>query len=140
MVLTAEDIMNPLPSVLPENLSAASATKIMATDHIGFVLVGEQNAIVGIVTEWDLLSKVLAEKKDPEIVTLKEIMSSSITSVEENTPTKKVTVIMSKNGIRRILVGKDGKYAGVITSRDIIRIFEDYVENVENVAGKYGIL
>ncbi len=140
MVLTAEDIMSALPSILPPNLSAASATKIMTTDHKGFVLVGEEGKVVGIVTEWDLVSKVLSDKKDPEIVTLREIMSSDIKSVEENVPTRKVTVIMSKNGIRRILVGKDGKYKGVITSRDILRIFEDYVENVENVAGKYGIL
>lgn len=140
MVLTAEDIMSPLPSILPEDISAASATKIMAKDHKGFVLIGELNSVVGIVTEWDLISKIMAEKRNPETVTLKEIMSSNINSVEEKTPTRKVTVIMSRNGIRRILVGKDGKYTGVITSRDILRIFEDYVESVENVAGKYGLL
>jgi Predicted signal-transduction protein containing cAMP-binding and CBS domains len=140
MVLTAEDIMSPLPSILPDDISAASATKIMATDHKGFVLIGDSNSVVGIVTEWDLISKIMAEKRNPETVTLKEIMSSNINSVEEKTPTRKVTVIMSRNGIRRILVGKDGKYTGVITSRDILRIFEDYVESVENVAGKYGLL
>ncbi len=140
MVLNAEDIMSTLPSILPEDLDVASATKLMAKDHRGFVLVGENGTIKGIVTEWDFVSKVLAVGVDPKKIKLGEIMSTEIKSVPEETPTRKVTVIMSRNGIRRILVGKNGRYVGIITSRDILRIFEDYVENVENVAGKYGIL
>lgn len=140
MVLNAEDIMSTLPSILPEDLDVASATKLMAKDHRGFVLVGENGTIKGIVTEWDFVSKVLAAGVDPKKIKLGEIMSTEIKSVPEDTPTRKVTVIMSRNGIRRILVGKNGRYVGIITSRDILRIFEDYVENVENVAGKYGIL
>ena len=140
MVLNAEDIMSPIPSPLPEDLDVASATKLMAKDHRGYVLVGENSTIKGIVTEWDFVSKVMAAGINPEKVKLGEIMSTDIRSIPEDTPTRKVTVIMSKNGIRRILVGRNGRFVGIITSRDILRIFEDYVENVENVAGKYGLL
>ena len=44
MVLNAEDIMSTLPSILPEDLDVASATKLMAKDHRGFVLVGEDGS------------------------------------------------------------------------------------------------
>ncbi len=140
MVLTAEDIMSPLPQILPRDLSVEAATKIMVSERRGFVLIGSNDKIEGIATEWDFVSKVLSPGRDPRNITIGEIMSNEIRSVEPDTPTRKVTVIMSKNGIRRILVGKDGKYKGIITSRDILRIFEDYVENVENIAGKYGLL
>ncbi len=140
MVLNAEDIMSPLPPVLSGDLTVAAATEAMELEHRGFVLVGSNHNIEGIVTEWDFVSKILAAKKDPNTTTIREIMSTEIKSIPEDTPTRKVTVIMSRNGIRRILVGKNGKYVGIITSRDILRIFEDYVENVENIAGKYGLL
>jgi IMP dehydrogenase len=140
MVLTAEDIMSSLPQILPPDLTVEAATKIMVSEKRGFVLIGKDGNISGIATEWDFVSKVLSPGKDPKHITLGDIMSGEIKSVEPETPTRKVTVIMSKNGIRRILVGKDGKYKGIITSRDILRIFEDYVENVENIAGKYGLL
>ena len=48
--------------------------------------------------------------------------------------------IEDAKSIFKRLVGRNGKFVGIITSRDILRIFEDYVENVENVAGKYGLL
>jgi IMP dehydrogenase len=140
MVLTAEDIMSPLPPVLPGDLTVEAATRIMVSEHRGFVLIGSEDIIKGIVTEWDFVSKMLAEQRDQKTTTLNDIMSENIRSVEPATPTRKVTNIMSKNGIRRILVGKDGRYKGIITSRDILRIFEEYVESAENVAGKYGLL
>ncbi|MGP6220287.1 CBS domain-containing protein [Caldiplasma sukawensis] len=140
MVLTAEDIMVTIPDPVPPDLTVEQATKIMSRDHRGYVLVGEKNDVKGIVTEWDFVNSIIAAERDPKTVKISEIMSKELISVEPDTPTRKITEIMSKKGVRRILVGKNGKYSGIITSKDIIRIFDDYVENIEVVAGKFGIL
>ena len=60
-------------------------------------------------------------------ITMKELMVTPIISVDPKTPTDKITVMMSKHGLRSIPVIENGKLVGVITSRDIIRIFKDYM-------------
>lgn len=111
----------------------------MQQDRVGFVVVEDKDGKpAGIVTEWDYISKIVAGEKDPKKVTIGEIMNTGIISVEANTPTEKVTVIMSKHLIRRIPVFENGKMIGVITSRDIIRIFKDYMDSISEIIARFG--
>ena len=138
MVLIAEDIMKKLPAPMPSKISVADAAKIMANDQIGYALIADSELILGIVTEWDILYKVVAPGKNPKDVTMGQIMNREVFSAPPETPTMKITKIMNEKGIRRLLVGSNGKYLGIITSKDIIRIFDDYMDNVEEVAEKFG--
>ena len=138
MVLIAEDIMKKLPAPMPSTISVADASKIMANDQIGYALIADSELILGIVTEWDILYKVVAPGKNPKEVTMGEIMNREVFSAPPETPTMKITKIMNEKGIRRLLVGSNGKYLGIITSKDIIRIFDDYMDNVEELAEKFG--
>ena len=138
MVLIAEDIMKKLPAPMPSTISVADAAKIMANDQIGYALIADSELILGIVTEWDILYKVVAPGKNPKNVSMGEIMNREVFSAPPETPTMKITKIMNEKGIRRLLVGSNGKYLGIITSKDIIRIFDDYMDNVEEVAEKFG--
>jgi IMP dehydrogenase len=138
MVLIAEDIMKKLPAPMPSTISVADAAKIMANDQIGYALIADSELILGIVTEWDILYKVVAPGKNPKSVNMGEIMNREVFSAPPETPTMKITKIMNEKGIRRLLVGSNGKYLGIITSKDIIRIFDDYMDNVEEVAEKFG--
>ena len=138
MVLIAEDLMKKLPAPMPSTISVADAAKIMANDQVGYALIADSELILGIVTEWDILYKVVAPGKDPKDVTMGQIMNREVYSAPPDTPTMKITKIMNEKGIRRLLVGSNGKYLGIITSKDIIRIFDDYMDNVEEVAEKFG--
>ena len=138
MVLIAEDIMKKLPAPMPSTISVADAAKIMANDQVGYALIADSELILGIVTEWDILYKVVAPGKNPKDVTMGQIMNREVYSAPPDTPTMKITKIMTEQGIRRLLVGSNGKYLGIITSKDIIRIFDDYMDNVEEVAEKFG--
>ena len=138
MVLIAEDIMKKLPAPMPSTISVADAAKIMANDQVGYALIADSELILGIVTEWDILYKVVAPGKNPKDVTMGQIMNREVFSAPPETPTMKITKIMNEKGIRRLLVGSNGKYLGIITSKDIIRIFDDYMDNVEEVAEKFG--
>ena len=102
MVLYAKDIMKNYTKTFPADTNALDGAKIMQQDHVGFLIVHDSGGKpVGIVTEWDYISKVVAAEKDPRKVTLSQIMKEGIISVEAETPTEKVTVIMGKNLIRR---------------------------------------
>jgi CBS domain-containing protein len=59
-------------------------------------------------------------------------------SVTPKTPTDQVTVMMSKQGVRRVIVLENNKLIGVITSRDVLRIFKDYMDNLSDVIARFG--
>lgn len=139
MVLYAKDIMKNYTKTFPVDLTALEGAKVMQQDHVGFLIVSDSSGkLTGIVTEWDYISKVVAAEKDSHKVTIGEIMNNGIISVEADTPTEKVTIIMGKNLIRRIPVFDKGKLIGVITSRDIIRIFKDYMDSISDIIARFG--
>ena len=115
MVLIAEDIMKKLPAPMPSTISVADAAKIMANDQVGYALIADSELILGIVTEWDILYKVVAPGKNPKDVTMGQIMNREVYSAPPDTPTMKITKIMNEKGIRRLLVGSNGK---IITNRN----------------------
>ncbi len=139
MVLYAEDIMRKNKEILDGNTSALQASIIMSEKHNGYVIVGKDNVPEGIVTEWDFINKVVSKKIDPEKIKLKDIMTSPLTYVKPDTPMDKVADLMANNGIRRLLVVNNDKLVGIITSRDILKYFRDYVMDVVDIASKFGI-
>ncbi|MCL5802336.1 MAG: CBS domain-containing protein [Thermoplasmataceae archaeon] len=139
MVLYAKDIMKEYTNMLGEDTTALEASKIMSNDRVGFVVVKDKEGKpFGMVTEWDYINKIISKGVDPSRITMKELMVTPIISVDPKTPTDKITVMMSKHGIRRIPVIENGKLVGVITSRDIIRIFKDYMDNLSDVIARFG--
>ena len=107
------------------------AAKVMADRHHGFVLVtSAEGRPIGIVTEWDILAKVVAEGRDPAQVRLEELMTRSLVYVEANEGIDRVAQIMADKGIRRVLVQKDGKVIGVIRAQTIARRMRDYLDSI----------
>ncbi|MEM0140084.1 MAG: CBS domain-containing protein [Ferroplasma sp.] len=139
MVLYGEDIMNTDCQIVDGNISAYEASLIMSENRNGYIIIGTGKTPSGIVTEWDFVNRVVSKKLDPESVKLKEIMSAPLKSVPSNTPIKKLVDLMAKNSIRRLLVIDDGELRGVITARDILKFFDDYVSNIVEIAAKFGI-
>ncbi|MCL4340588.1 MAG: CBS domain-containing protein [Candidatus Thermoplasmatota archaeon] len=138
MVLYAKDIMKEYKFMMGEDTTASQAAKVMSNDHVGFAIVQRDGKPIGIVTEWDFVNKIVARDLDPKAVKLSDIMNTPLMSVDPKTPTDQVTVLMSKNGVRRLPVVENGKLIGVITSRDVLRIFKDYMDNLSDVIARFG--
>jgi CBS domain-containing protein len=66
-------------------------------------------------------------------------MTRNFIHIPPDTPTIKITETMREHGIRRLIVMNGRELLGVITSRDILRIFKDYVENVSEIVYRFGI-
>jgi len=123
--MTIEKAMTPnLVKVTPIN-SVAEAAKIMEKHRIGCVLVEEDNHIIGIVTERDILGKVVAQEKNYDIK-IKEIMSSPVKSVDVGSSLEEANNLMLREHIRRLLITKDGKPVGIVTLRDIANQLKYY--------------
>src|SRR3989442_5904915 len=116
MVVYAKDILEPEFISMRPQTSLLEAAKLMADRHHGFVIVtSPEGRPIGIVTEWDILAKVVAVARNPAQVTLEELMTRSLVYVDANESIGRDAEIMADKGDRRGLVEEDGK--GLCVSR-----------------------
>ncbi len=137
MVLVAKDIVEKDFLSLPRDMSALDAARQMKAKRHGFaIIVSQAGSPEGIVTEWDYLSKIVAEGKDPSRVKLGDIMTSELVSVNANVGLDQVAELMAHKGIRRVLVLKDHRVIGVITAAIMLSRLKEYVDKVSSTIAR----
>jgi len=102
--------------------------KKMSERKVGSVLVTKQNKVVGIVTERDLLERVIAKDKPLGRLPISRIMSKPVITISSDTDVMDAADIMKRNKIRRLPVVEDGKLVGLITAGDIMYISSELAE------------
>jgi CBS domain-containing protein len=132
MVLFAKDIVERDFLVLPKESTVLEAAEVMKAKRKGFVVTGSAAKPEGIVTEWDIIAKVVAENKSPASVKLEDIMTRNLTTVDAGQGIAAVARLMSDSGVRRVLVTHKGEVIGVITSKTILRRLDDYVDVISS--------
>jgi len=127
-----EEIMSKEVVTIGPEASMSEAAKIMGAKHIGSLIVEVEGEPKGIVTERDLLSKVLAKDKDPAKVSVKEMMSSPLISIGPNATIKEAAQTMiSRKG--RLAVFQEGKLVGMITTSDLIKSLPESSETLMKI-------
>lgn len=105
-------------STSPET-SVDAAVAHMAAKHIGSLLVLAGGDLVGIVTERDLLSRVLAARRDPLATLVREIMTRELVLIRPHETIDRALAIMSDCRCRHLPVVEAGKLLGVISAGDL---------------------
>ncbi len=136
---------------------------ILKDKNIGAVIVvDENNKPIGIITERDIIKKVVAKNLKPKDVKVEEVMRKKVITIEYNKPIKEAAELMAKYNIKRLPVVKDGSVIGIVTQSDIVRIApriidiileyskysssniesekEEVIEGICESCGNYGIL
>jgi signal-transduction protein with cAMP-binding, CBS, and nucleotidyltransferase domain len=100
-------------ATLYEDANVVDATRLMNSKNTSSIIVRLRNSEepIGIVTDKDILYRVVAESKDPSKVTLKEIMSSPLHTVGKDVVVKEAVSIMRNKGIRRLVITNKNKLA-----------------------------
>ena len=133
MVLLAKDIVKKDFLSLSKQANALDASKQMKSGQYGFIIIADKDGRPeGIVTEWDYLSKLVAEGKDPSKTQLGEIMTTGLVTVKAEDGIDSVAQLMSERGIRRVLVVHGGKVLGVITAQIVVSRLKEYVDRVSS--------
>ncbi|MEM2094101.1 MAG: CBS domain-containing protein [Candidatus Bathyarchaeia archaeon] len=115
-----EEIMSRNVVTIRPDANIEQAAKIMGEKHIGSLLVLDEGKVIGIVTERDLLSKVLAKGKEPASVLVKDVMSYPVVSVRPSITIKEAAAKMiAEKG--RLVVMADDRVVGIITASDLIK-------------------
>jgi len=133
--LSVEDVMSReiITASTEDNLD--TAVKKITQNHVSCIFVMKGESVEGILTERDLTQGVGAGKKDLDAVLIAELMSSPVTKVPPDLPLLDAGAIMERQGIRRMLVAKDHRPAGIVTQTDIMRglIFMNGVDDVSHI-------
>ena len=107
------------PTVVP-NTSVAEVVEIMKQQGISSVLVGEPGNATGIVSEADIVRKVVVFDKDPAHVRADQIMTSPLIAVDIKTPAYEIYRTMAEHHIRHLLITDGGSQVGFISVKDLV--------------------
>ena len=101
--------------------SAAAAAKKMHETDVGCLIVLDgQGKVAGVVSERDVIKKVVAQSANPAKVTVADIMNSSVISCRMDTSVAQANRMMTGHGVRHLPVIEDGVPLGMLSSRDIL--------------------
>jgi len=123
---SVKDYMRKDISTISTEASATEASKTMSTDKVGYIIVLEKGRPVGIVTERDLVLKVLAEDKNPKEAKISGCMSSPLVTIDPDKSIEEAVETMKKHGFRRLPVVKNNIIYGIFTARDLVEHFEEF--------------
>ncbi len=106
---------------IDEGRSVFEAAKMMVDNNRGSVVVNRGPESIGILTERDILSKVVAKSLDTRSTKVKDVMTSPPITIDKDRPLREAIELMNRKKLRRMLVTENGKIVGIFTLRDIIR-------------------
>ena len=116
------DIVDTAFVTLDENILVAEAAKALYTQERCTIVVTHLNAStgqripVGIITERDIIYRVVAQNRGPFKVTLKDIMSAPIITIDEDKSVEEAMAILNKHKINRLPVVHDSSIIGIVTT------------------------
>ncbi|WP_099211480.1 CBS domain-containing protein [Thermococcus henrietii] len=127
--------------------------RILSRHKVGSAVVVDDDEIVGVITDRDILDKVVAKGRDPKTVRVHEVMTRNPITIEDDYDISDAIDKMMEKGIRRLLVTRLGKPLGFVTAADLLAALnsmnseeeEETVEETEvygicELCGQYGPL
>jgi CBS domain-containing protein len=104
----------------------SEAAILMNNARVGALLVLNEGAYVGVVSESDLVRKAMAVGLQPDRVQVHTIMSSPVISIEIDRSAHEASDLMSEKGIRHLAITDDSRIVGIISVRDLLRYFKNW--------------
>ncbi|MGH1567016.1 MAG: CBS domain-containing protein [Nitrosopumilus sp.] len=126
--MTIADVMSKSVISVDASITVNESAKMMEDAKVGAVIVMENNAPVGIVTDKDFAIKIVAHAY-PITTPVKQIMSSPLFSINSDESIRTAADLMHDRGIRKLPVIDDEKVVGIITDTDIVNLLAVCVED-----------
>ncbi|MCW4001618.1 MAG: CBS domain-containing protein [Candidatus Bathyarchaeota archaeon] len=123
MVLKIENVMVSDVITVKAEATVREAVDIMNKHEIGcLVVVDEEEKPVGVMTERDLLRRVLAKRKDPVRTKVSQVMSKPIITATPHMDLEAAAKLMFEKKIKKLPVVEDGQLVGLVTLTDMVRV------------------
>ena len=107
------------------NATVADAAKVMAQGDVGPVPIVQDGRLVGIVTDRDIVVRVVAEGRDANVTTVKEIASTDLVTVAPGDDLDEALNLLAQRQVRRLPVVEGERLVGIVAQADIARLGKD---------------
>jgi CBS domain-containing protein len=119
MAKSVRDAMTQDPRSIGASASVVEAARLMREQHIGSLPVTEDERLIGMITDRDITTRVVAESAVPEATSVGDVYSRDLISVEPDKDLDEALKLMVRHQVRRLPVVESGRLVGVVAQADI---------------------
>ena len=130
--VNVEQIMSNDVYAIKHNKSVRTAAKLMTYIGISSLVILKEKKIAGIVTERDLMTRVIAKGLDPEKIKIEDIMSTPVIVVSPNTSIEEAIKIMFQRKIKKLPVVNANGLVGMLSLTDIARFHPNLLKTIND--------
>jgi CBS domain-containing protein len=136
MISTVKEIMTPQVVTISPDQTIEAAARLMTRHSISSLVVSEKSRIVGILTERDITSRIVAVGQNPREIKVKDIMTPDIIKCDPSTSLADACETMQRNRIRKLAVFDEEKLRGIVSLTDIAQRHPDLLEKLSQMREK----
>jgi CBS domain-containing protein len=126
MAKKISELMSPNPCTIEADKPVAYAARMMKEEDVGLAPVVEGDRLVGTLTDRDIVTRVVAEGKDPQSVLVREVASTNLVTLDPQQNLDEALKLMASNQVRRLpVVEENGRLVGVVAQADVAREAKD---------------
>jgi CBS domain-containing protein len=114
------EAMSSNPCAIEADRSVAYAAKMLKQEDVGLAPIVENGRLVGMLTDRDIVTRVVAEGKDPDSVSVRDVASSNLVTVDPQQDLDEALNLMARHQVRRLAVVEEGgRLVGVVAQADV---------------------
>jgi len=133
--MLVKDVMSSPVTTIDEDALTNQVAELMEKHALGCIIVkSKQGKPLGIITERDLVGRVLAKNAKPDTVKAKEVMTSPLITIEPDEAISEAARRMNRLNIRRLGVVYKGQLIGLLSSKDILAVMPELIETIQEHA------
>jgi CBS domain-containing protein len=119
MAKSVRDAMTEDPRSIGASASVVEAARLMREQHIGSLPITDDQKLVGMITDRDITTRVVAEAADPQKTPVSDVYSRDLISVEPDNDLDEALQLMARHQVRRLPVVENGRLVGIVAQADI---------------------
>jgi CBS domain-containing protein len=119
MAKSVRDAMTENPRSIEASASVVEAARLMREEHIGSLPITDGEDLVGLITDRDITTRVVAEAADLKTTSVGDVYSRDLVSVEPDSDLEEAVQLMASHQVRRLPVVEDGRLVGIVAQADI---------------------
>ncbi|MEM2947890.1 MAG: CBS domain-containing protein [Candidatus Bathyarchaeia archaeon] len=133
--MLVRDVMSSPVITVEEEATANHVAELMDKHGLGCIIVtSKQGKPIGIITERDLVTRVLAKNVKPDTLKAKDVMTTPLITIEPDETISEAARKMSRLNIRRLGVVYKGQLIGILSSKDILAVMPELIETIQERA------
>jgi CBS domain-containing protein len=119
MVNSVREAMTENPRSIDPSASVVEAARLMRDEHIGSLPITDGDALVGMITDRDITTRVVAQGVDLATTSVGDVFSEDLISVEPDKELEEALQLMARHQVRRLPVVENGRLVGIVAQADI---------------------